>query len=67
MKYSSSSRDKNVFMKKFKVGYSNNGSDFTMVKEDNSSKPKVREGTWEFMFGILCIHLLSFQRRPTDQ
>uniref|UniRef100_A0A674C1X3 Neuropilin n=1 Tax=Salmo trutta TaxID=8032 RepID=A0A674C1X3_SALTR len=34
-------RDKNVFMKKFKVGYSNNGSDFTMVKEDNSSKPKI--------------------------
>uniref|UniRef100_A0A8C7NBT9 Neuropilin n=1 Tax=Oncorhynchus kisutch TaxID=8019 RepID=A0A8C7NBT9_ONCKI len=34
-------RDKNVFMKKFKVGYSNNGSDFTMVKEDNSSRPKI--------------------------
>uniref|UniRef100_A0A8C8MCQ7 Neuropilin n=1 Tax=Oncorhynchus tshawytscha TaxID=74940 RepID=A0A8C8MCQ7_ONCTS len=32
---------KNVFMKKFKVGYSNNGSDFTMVKEDNSSRPKI--------------------------
>ncbi|XP_071233652.1 neuropilin-1a-like isoform X1 [Salvelinus alpinus] len=34
-------RDKNVFMKKFKVGYSNNGSDWTMVKEDNSSRPKI--------------------------
>uniref|UniRef100_A0A4W5Q8L6 Neuropilin n=1 Tax=Hucho hucho TaxID=62062 RepID=A0A4W5Q8L6_9TELE len=28
-------RDKNVFMKRFKVGYSRNGSDWTMVNEDN--------------------------------
>ena len=36
-------RDKNVFMKRFKVGYSSNGSDWTMVNEDNDAKPKVRE------------------------
>nr|XP_029498361.1 neuropilin-1a-like [Oncorhynchus nerka] len=36
-------RDKNVFMKRFKVGYSSNGSDWTMVNEDNDAKPKVGE------------------------
>lgn len=34
-------RDKNVFMKKFRVGHSLDGEDWTIVKEDNSSKPKV--------------------------
>uniref|UniRef100_A0A8K9WLU2 Neuropilin n=1 Tax=Oncorhynchus mykiss TaxID=8022 RepID=A0A8K9WLU2_ONCMY len=34
-------RDKNVFMKRFKVGYSSNGSDWTMVNEDNDAKPKI--------------------------
>lgn len=34
-------RDKNVFMKKFKVGYSLDGEDWTMIKEDNTNKPKV--------------------------
>lgn len=43
-------RDKNVFMKRFKVGYSSNGSDWTMVNEDNDAKPRVREAAREFMF-----------------
>uniref|UniRef100_A0A4W5Q2X6 Neuropilin n=1 Tax=Hucho hucho TaxID=62062 RepID=A0A4W5Q2X6_9TELE len=34
-------RDKNVFMKRFKVGYSRNGSDWTMVNEDNDAKPRI--------------------------
>lgn len=34
-------RDKNVFMKKFRVGHSLDGDDWAMVKEDNSTKPKV--------------------------
>ncbi|XP_029560521.1 neuropilin-1a isoform X1 [Salmo trutta] len=34
-------RDKNVFMKRFKVGYSSNGSDWTMVNEDNDAKPRI--------------------------
>uniref|UniRef100_A0A4W5QCT9 Neuropilin 1 n=1 Tax=Hucho hucho TaxID=62062 RepID=A0A4W5QCT9_9TELE len=33
--------DKNVFMKRFKVGYSRNGSDWTMVNEDNDAKPRI--------------------------
>lgn len=34
-------RDKNVFMKKFRVGHSLDGEDWAIVKEDNSTKPKV--------------------------
>lgn len=37
-------RDKNVFMKKFRVGHSLDGEDWALVKEDNSSKPKVGDG-----------------------
>lgn len=35
-------RENKVFMKKFRLGYSNNGSDWKMVMESNSNKPKVR-------------------------
>lgn len=34
-------RDRNVFMKRFKVGHSLDGEDWTIIKEDNSTKPKV--------------------------
>lgn len=34
-------RDKNLFMKKFRVGHSLNGDEWAIVKEDNSTKPKV--------------------------
>lgn len=34
-------RDRNVFMKKFRVGHSLDGDDWAIVKEDNSTKPKV--------------------------
>lgn len=34
-------RDKNVFMKKFRVGHSLDGEDWTMVKEENTTRPKV--------------------------
>ncbi|KAJ8011899.1 hypothetical protein DPEC_G00063090 [Dallia pectoralis] len=33
-------REKNVFMKRFKVGYSSNGSDWTFVKENNSTNAR---------------------------
>ncbi|XP_046883412.1 neuropilin-1a isoform X1 [Hypomesus transpacificus] len=33
-------RDKNVFMKRFRVGHSLDGVDWTMVKEENGTKPK---------------------------
>uniref|UniRef100_A0A3P8X3J8 Neuropilin n=1 Tax=Cynoglossus semilaevis TaxID=244447 RepID=A0A3P8X3J8_CYNSE len=34
-------RDKNVFMKKFRVGHSLDGEDWTMVKEENTTRPKI--------------------------
>ncbi|XP_057712791.1 neuropilin-1a-like isoform X3 [Corythoichthys intestinalis] len=36
--------DKNVFMKKFKVGYSLDGEDWSLINEDNTTKPKVFSG-----------------------
>ncbi|XP_056277312.1 neuropilin-1a-like isoform X2 [Pseudoliparis swirei] len=33
-------RDRNVFMKRFKVGHSLDGDEWTVVKEDNTTKPK---------------------------
>lgn len=35
-------RENKVFMKKFRLGYSNNGSDFRMVLDTSGNKPKVR-------------------------
>ncbi|XP_015194421.1 neuropilin-1a isoform X1 [Lepisosteus oculatus] len=37
-------RENKVFMRKFKIGYSNNGSDWKMVTDDSGSKPKIFEG-----------------------
>ncbi|KAM3866381.1 neuropilin-1a-like [Diretmus argenteus] len=37
-------RDRNVFMKRFKVGYSQDGDEWTMVKEDNTTRPKIFTG-----------------------
>lgn len=34
-------RDRNVFMKRFKVGHSMDGEEWTMVKEDNTTRVKV--------------------------
>ncbi|XP_047444960.1 neuropilin-1a-like [Mugil cephalus] len=34
-------RERNVFMKRFKVGHSLDGEDWTFVKEDNNTKPKI--------------------------
>ncbi|XP_068422372.1 neuropilin-1a-like isoform X2 [Clinocottus analis] len=34
-------RDRNVFMKRFKVGHSLDGDEWTTVKEDNTTKPKI--------------------------
>ena len=34
-------RDRNVFMKRFKMGHSMDGEDWTFVKEDNTTRPKV--------------------------
>ncbi len=34
-------RDRNVFMKRFRVGHSLDGEDWTIIKEDNTTKPKV--------------------------
>lgn len=37
-------RENKVFMRKFKIGYSNNGSDWKMVMDDSKRKAKVRPG-----------------------
>ncbi|XP_078143764.1 neuropilin-1a-like [Centroberyx gerrardi] len=37
-------RDRNVFMKRFKVGHSLDGDEWTMVKEDNTTRPKIFTG-----------------------
>lgn len=37
-------RDKNVFMKRFRLGYSLDGEDWAMVREDNSTRLKVGGG-----------------------
>ncbi|KAL6103774.1 nrp1 [Pungitius sinensis] len=37
-------RDRNVFMKRFKVGHSLDGDEWTVIKEDNTTKPKVFVG-----------------------
>ncbi|CAB1326076.1 unnamed protein product [Coregonus sp. 'balchen'] len=60
-------RDKNVFMKRFKVGYSNNGSDWTMVNEDNGAKPKIFIGNQNHDTPELRTlgHLLTRFLRPT--
>uniref|UniRef100_A0A8C6WS33 Neuropilin 1 n=1 Tax=Neogobius melanostomus TaxID=47308 RepID=A0A8C6WS33_9GOBI len=34
-------RDRNVFMKRFRVGHSLDGEDFTVIREENSTKPKI--------------------------
>lgn len=38
-------RENKVFMKKFRLGYSNNGSDWKMVQDASGNKPKVRGRT----------------------
>lgn len=35
-------RENKVFMKRFRIGYSNNGSDWRMVLDSSGNKPKVR-------------------------
>ncbi|XP_024864668.1 neuropilin-1a-like isoform X1 [Kryptolebias marmoratus] len=37
-------RDRNVFMKRFKVGHSLDGDNWTIVKEDNTTRPKIFMG-----------------------
>ncbi|KAK9538461.1 hypothetical protein VZT92_003630 [Zoarces viviparus] len=34
-------RDRNVYMKRFKVGHSLDGEEWTTIKEDNTTKPKI--------------------------
>ncbi|XP_036941135.1 neuropilin-1a-like isoform X5 [Acanthopagrus latus] len=37
-------RDRNVYMKKFRVGHSLDGEDWTIVKENDTTKPKIFQG-----------------------
>lgn len=49
-------RENKVFMKKFRLGYSNNGSDWRMVLDTTGNKPKVR---WVFF----CLYLAGWADR----
>ncbi|KAL0627316.1 Neuropilin-1 [Plecturocebus cupreus] len=40
-------RETKLFMRKFKIGYSNNGSDWKMIMDDSKHKAKVRAGNRE--------------------
>uniref|UniRef100_A0A8B9LDX0 Neuropilin n=1 Tax=Astyanax mexicanus TaxID=7994 RepID=A0A8B9LDX0_ASTMX len=46
-------RENKVFMKKFRLGYSNNGSDWKMVMEANGNKPKLFEGNMNYDTPVL--------------
>lgn len=41
-------RENKVFMKKFRLGYSNNGSDWRIVQDASGNKPKVRAAEGHF-------------------
>uniref|UniRef100_A0A673ZJF3 Neuropilin n=1 Tax=Salmo trutta TaxID=8032 RepID=A0A673ZJF3_SALTR len=41
-------RENKVFMKKFRLGYSNNESDWKMVQDANGNKPKIFEGNQNY-------------------
>lgn len=44
-------RENKVFMRKFKIGYSSNGSDWKMIMDDSKRKAKVRLGTGSSCLG----------------
>ncbi|TSK16050.1 Neuropilin-1a [Bagarius yarrelli] len=46
-------RENKVFMKKFRLAHSNNGSDWKMVMEANSNKPKLFEGNMNYDTPVL--------------
>uniref|UniRef100_A0A4W4F2Y9 Neuropilin n=1 Tax=Electrophorus electricus TaxID=8005 RepID=A0A4W4F2Y9_ELEEL len=46
-------RENKVFMKKFRLGYSTNGSDWKMVVEAGSSKPKLFDGNMNYDTPVL--------------
>lgn len=52
-------RENKVFMKKFRLGYSSNGSDWRMVMDPSGSKPKVGLSSYD----SVCIHPSSFLTR----
>uniref|UniRef100_A0A668AW40 Neuropilin n=1 Tax=Myripristis murdjan TaxID=586833 RepID=A0A668AW40_9TELE len=41
-------RENKVFMKKFRLGYSNNGSDWRIVQDASGNKPKIFEGNMNY-------------------
>lgn len=43
-------RDRNVYMKRFKVGHSLDGEDWTLIKEENTTRTKVGSLTQTFIF-----------------
>lgn len=52
-------RENKVFMKKFRFGYSNNGSDWRMVMDTNGNKPRVRTFLCISFYWIVCYSTLE--------
>lgn len=52
-------RDKNVFMKKFRVGHSPDGEEWAIVREDNSTKPKVGPPSTQLHLLILSVPIMA--------
>ncbi|KAL2085978.1 hypothetical protein ACEWY4_019298 [Coilia grayii] len=48
-------RENKVFMKKFRLGYSNNGSDYKMVMDATGTKPKIFEGNMNYDTPVLRV------------
>lgn len=57
-------RENKVFMKKFRLGYSNNGSEWAMVLDTNGNKPKVRASHRIFCFFRLCVCTTVHTHKP---
>lgn len=57
-------RENKVFMKKFRLGYSNNGSEWAMVLDTNGNKPKVRASHRMICFFQLCMCTTVHTHKP---
>lgn len=57
-------RDRNVFMKRFKVGHSLDGDNWTVIKEDNTTKPKVGSLLQNFCFQATAILFFNHKQTP---
>lgn len=57
-------RENKVSMRKFKIGYSNNGSDWKMIMDDSKRKAKVRSRGREQLPEEILPQVLDLNQRP---